>query len=492
MANKHLVDTSNFEVSALAKRGINAATVKKFQYKCGEFRGKQCQIANYYRDGSVIAQKVRFANKDFLFLGDSKEIELYGQWLWRSGGKMVVVCEGEIDTLSVSQIFGNKFPVVGLPCGAQGAKKAVARNLDWLSGFGTVIFCFDMDKPGQKAAQECAQLLPPRKSKVAHLSMHDANDMLRAGRAEDLSVEIWDAKTYTPDGILNGKDLWKIVSTENKKESKEYPWPGLNELTRGIRVGEIVTVTAGSGIGKSQVVREIFHHLLTQGETIGYIALEESVKRTALGLMSLAINQPLHLGLDEVDKKDLRKAFDQTLGTGRVYLYDHWGSAESDNLLSKIRYLAHSGGCRYIALDHISICVSGIEGGDERRIIDNLMTNLRSLVEELKVGLILVSHLRRPQGDKGHENGLATNLSMLRGSAGIAQLSDLCIGCERDQQSVDEADTTTLRILKNRWSGQTGVCSVLNYDHKTGRMTEAAINEVEIPEDQKEVTWLTV
>lgn len=465
------------QIQPLNNRGIHLDTTQKFKYERGSYNGKPCQIANYYNDGSRIAQKVRFPNKDFLFIGDTKQVGLYGQWLFKGKGKMVVVCEGEIDTLTVSQIFGNKFPVVGIPTGANGAKKAIKKELEWLCKFDQVVLCFDMDEPGQLAAKECAELFPPNKARVAHLPMKDPNDMLKDNKVAELTNAIWEAKSYQPDGILNGMDLWDLVSTEDKTESKLYPFEGINKMTRGIRRGEIVTVTAGSGIGKSQIVREFTHHLLNQGESIGYIALEENVKRTALGLMSLAINKPLHLGTEHVTEEELKMAFDNTLGTGRVFLYDHWGSTETGNLLNKIRFLATTGECGYIALDHISICVSGMEGGDERRIIDNLMTNLRSLAEELNIGLILVSHLKRPSGDKGHEDGAKTSLAQLRGSGAIGQLSDIVIGCERDQQSGDAANTTTVRILKNRWTGQTGVCSVLNYDINTGRMIEIATSE---------------
>ena len=57
--------------------------------------------------------------------------------------------------------------------------------------------------------------------------------------------------------------------------------------------------------------------------------------------MSLHLGKPVHL--EEVPTEELREAFDATLGTGRVFMYDHWGSTESDNLLAKIRYLAR--GC---------------------------------------------------------------------------------------------------------------------------------------------------
>jgi twinkle protein len=136
--------------------------------------------------------------------------------------------------------------------------------------------------------------------------------------------------------------------------------------------------------------------------------------------------------------------------------------------------MAKSLDCKWIFLDHLSILVSGQDDGDERKSIDVLMTKLRSLVEETGVGLLLVSHLRRPSGDLGHENGKEVTLSHLRGSASIAHLSDSVIALERNQQSDDEviSCTTTIRILKNRYTGETGVCSYLHYDKKSGRMSQ--------------------
>jgi twinkle protein len=130
--------------------------------------------------------------------------------------------------------------------------------------------------------------------------------------------------------------------------------------------------------------------------------------------------------------------------------------------------------CKFIIIDHLSILVSGLDDGDERRNIDMLMTKLRSLVEETQCGMLLVSHLRRGTGDNGHEQGKEISLSMLRGSHSIAQLSDGVIALERDQQAKDpvQANTTTVRVLKNRYAGETGIATYLLYDKDTGRMAE--------------------
>tara|TARA_R100000808_G_C2109047_1_gene123735 strand:- start:535 stop:978 length:444 start_codon:yes stop_codon:yes gene_type:complete len=134
-------------------------------------------------------------------------------------------------------------------------------------------------------------------------------------------------------------------------------------------------------------------------------------------------------------------------------------------------------GATHIVLDHLSIVVSGMDGGDERREIDKVMTQLRSMCEELNCSLFLVSHLRRPEG-RGHEEGAVTSLAQLRGSHAIAQLSDIVLGLERNQQDDEgEANVTTVRVLKNRYTGETGRCVELRYSTETGRLSERGFDE---------------
>jgi twinkle protein len=461
------------EIQSLTGRKIREDTCQLFGYRVGEFADKPAQLAYYFDPDTrkPVACKVRFQNKDFTFIGEPKQAPLYGQWLWKSGGKKVVITEGEIDALTVSQLQGNKWPVVSVQNGAQGALRSCKKAFDWLDSFQEIVFMFDMDDPGRAAAKECAQLFSPGKAKIADLPLKDPNECLKAGKGDDVINAMWNAKAYRPDGIICGADMWHDIISSETVFAVDYPWSSLNEKTHGLRTAELTTITAGSGIGKSAVVREIAYHLLNIGETVGMIMLEESTKRTALGMMGLAMDTPLHLRQDGVEESDLRTAFDATLGTNRLYLYDHFGSTAIDNLLARVRYMARALGCRWVILDHLSIVVSGLDaGGDERKLIDMAMTMLRTLVQETGIGLILVSHLKRPEG-KGHEEGAQTSLNQLRGSHAIAQLSDMVIGLERNQQG-ENPNETVVRVLKNRFSGQTGVAATLYYDEKTGRLTE--------------------
>lgn len=475
MSASNMIPLEELQISALPARGITKDTCSKLKYFVGEYKGNPCQVACYYDDkGSLVGQKLRFPDKSFAVLGKISGC-LYGSQLWSSGKKLVIT-EGEVDALSVSQVQGNKWPVVSIPNGAQAARKAIEANLEYLNNFEEIILMFDMDDPGRKACEDCAKVLPLGKAYIANLPLKDPNECLKAGRSGDLVSAIWNAKPYRPDGIVSGQDLYEkcVTDIDDLKDSVEYPWKALQNKTKGARHGELYVFTSGSGMGKSTILRELEYYFgVHRGELCGIVALEESTRKTGLELMSIHLNKRLILDPECADEDERSRAFKDTIGNGKFFLYDHFGSLDSNNLLSKIRYMIVALGCKRIFLDHISIVVSGMdndEDGGERKAIDKLMTNLRSLVEETGATLFVVSHLKRSD-KKGHEEGGQVSLSQLRGSGAIAQLSDMVIGLERNQQG-DNPNVLTIRVLKNRHSGETGVSGQLYYNTETGRLEE--------------------
>lgn len=466
-----LIDSGEFV--PLTKRGITQKTCTFYGYSKSHYNGRPVQVAPYHDSkGELVAQHIRFPDKKFIWTGDAGKAALFGQHLFRDGGKQVVVTEGEIDCLTVAQLWECKWPVVSIPSGAQHAKKALAQNLEWLEKFDKVILLFDNDEPGRKAAHEAALVLSPGKAYIATTPLKDANEMLLADRTKELIDSIWSARVFRPDGIVNGNELWE---TFKKAPTPGYdiPYPKLQQMTMGLRKGELWLFTAGSGIGKSTVVNELGYHLFKEhGLTLGVMALEETVKRASERYVSIALNCPIHLDRSRVTEDQLKEAFDSTVGSGRFWFYDHFGSSEVANILAKIRYMIVALNIDFLILDHISIVVSGLEENEEseRKTIDRLMTSLRSLVAETGVGVLAVVHLKRPDKGKSYNEGRQVSLSDLRGSASLEQLSDMVIALERDQQG-EESNISHVKILKNRPVGLTGRADDLSYSHETGRLT---------------------
>ena len=450
-------------------RKLDILTLQK--YGVG-FRGTDI-VFPYANDA---AAKVRIGGeKKFRIEGSwNTTPSLFGQERFSSGGKRILCVEGEFDALAAYQMLGTKYPVVSVRNGAQSALNDCKNNYEWLDSFDEVIFFFDNDSAGQEAQTKCAELFSHKAFTITPSNnLKDACEYMD-GHQQAFVASFWRAERWTPDGIVAGSSLYDAVMKPINKADVMYPYDGLNKLTYGIRQGELVTVTAGSGLGKSQFLREIIWHILQNTtDNIGLMFLEESTRKTGLSLMSLAANKPLHLPDCESTQEEKDSAFEQTLGTNRVFLFDHFGSSDVDNIVNRVRYLAKVVGCSYIFVDHISIIVSAQNNGDERKAIDEIMTKLRMLVQETGVSLICVSHLKRPES-KGHEEGAATSLAQLRGSGSIAQLSDMVIGLERNGQADDatERNTTRVRVLKNRFCGITGKGCSLLYDLRTGRMDE--------------------
>ncbi len=440
---------------------------------------KVCQLYKIYRDESYLrfpyfdsngrlkGFKVKTKSKDFKYEGETTNT-LFGQHLFPNKGKRIVITEGELDAASCYEAM-DKWPMVSLPHGAAGAKKDIQKQIPFLQGYEEIILFFDKDDAGRKATEQVADLLPQGTVKIAHLAepYKDASDALQNNDAEAIRRAIWDAKPYSPDGIVDGKSLLELVTTPSPPCDHKYNLEGLQDKTHGIRYGELTTITAGTGQGKSTFCRQLATDLLNSGERVGYIALEESNRRTALGLMSVAVGKALHLGEHEHDV--LQDAYDTTISNWNLYLYDHFGSLSPDIIYNRIEYMALGLDIKIIFLDHLSILLSGLEG-DERRMIDITMSKLRALVERTGISLFLVSHLRRTQTDKDHTDGAKVSLGQLRGSQAISQLSDTVLALERDQQSED--DIATLRVLKNRYSGETGVAASLKYNKDTCKFNE--------------------
>ena len=461
------------EAQRLVKRGISEKVCQQYKiYTDGDV------LRFHYFDGSGILKgcKVKTKSKVFTYEGETPGT-LFGQHLFPTSGKRVVITEGELDAASCSEAMPG-WPMVSLPSGAAAARKSIQRAIPWLQGYEEIVLFFDNDEAGRKATEEAASVLPPGKCKIASLQSDykDASDALSAHDSEAIRRAIWDAKPYRPDGIVDGRSLLDLVTTPSPPSDYDYPFEGLQRLLHGVRLGELVCVTAGSGIGKSSFCRELATSFLQNGERVGYLALEESNRRTALGLMSAAVGKSLHLG--EHDEATLTEAYQATLANWDLFLFDGFGSFDPDLIYNRIEYLASGLDTKIIFLDHLSILLSGLDG-DERRMIDTTMTKLRSLVERTGISLFLVSHLRRTSSDQNHEEGARVTLGQLRGSASIAQLSDAVIGLERDQQSTSCRSDTTVRVLKNRYSGEVGVACRLSYDLSTCKFYETEADDEE-------------
>jgi twinkle protein len=438
----------------------------------------------YYKGGKFTGYKQRvIESKQMFSKGDCKDAELFGSHVVKPNGKTLYITEGELDCVALYQILkelsglpGWEPSVVSLSHGASSAAKDISTSMDFVDSFQKIVLCFDMDDAGQAAVDDACKLLAG-KVYIAKYSEKDANEMLLKGKADELKWDVMKhAKMYMPDAIINYGDMWDRYTAGQERVS--YPWPEqwkeMNQRTYGIRLGELVMVTSGSGMGKTQFLREVEdHYFRTTDFKIADIKLEEDLVDSMDGMMSLYLNKRIHLPDTVTTLEEKKEAFDFYYGSRRFSGYDYFGGLDNDNLFSKIRWFAATGH-KIIFLDHLSIIVSEFASdGGERERIDTIMTKLAKMVKELNITIFLVVHLKKTD-KQPFEEGHVPSLDDLRGSGTLKQLSMTVIALSRNQQHTDGfcANTSELTVLKCRFTGRTGTADYLNFNDLTGRMTQ--------------------
>ena len=467
-------------IVALEDRKITQSTCQHFKVHSGLSEANGEVYEHYYpvsKDGRVCGYKKRSLPKTFSAVGDTKgQTELFGQFISPQSGKRLLITGGELDTLSAFQMLKEKYPqytpaVVSLPKGEN--VSAVKDNLTFVNSFDEVLIYTDMDEVGRKVADELAKLIG-FKAKIVKTSEKDASDMLTKGKKNEFISAYYDAEGRKPKGVVAGSS----ISLERiRKTTAPGYMTGYTELDRmlgGLRKAELTTLTAGSGIGKSTLARELGYRLRVQDLTIGNLFLEEPIEKTLQGYIALDNNvklSSLRANPNLLTEEQWSTSYTKLISSKWIGL-EHFGSLPTEDLMDKMRYLAYGERCDFIILDHLSLVMSGQASDNERKDIDLVMTELAAFVNESGVGILSVVHLSRNKGKTSFNEGGQVSLNDLRGSAALEQLSWNVIALERSQQATsdDEKNTSQLRVLKCREEGWTGLADTCTYNPDTGRL----------------------
>lgn len=475
------------KIREIADRCLTEETCRKFGVRSlvKDHRIQKHFYPYFNSSGVKIAEKTRVVDtKQFFWSGDNKDVALFGAQCQPTTGRFVVVCEGEIDCLTMWQVLGGRNTCVSIPNGCRAAK-AIKDNYEYLNKFDNIIICFDGDGPGKESAEKIAQILPPRKTKVMKFSadLKDPNAMLMAGKTQELVNLFWRAEEYRPEDIINIGDMFDRLSDYRKThEYTPTPWVGLNDMVQGTRPGQLIVMAAGTGMGKSAFLKSWMYHLVqTTDKLIGALYLEENPEETVISLMSLAAGMNLKKNQvwDSCNQEDLKKFFETCGANRRIELFEPLNNTEPDYVCNKIRYLAVARGCKFIFLDHLTYLVD--DSDDPRRALNRLVKMLHDLCVELDIVVIAACHLRKSAtSQRSSEEGGRVTLDDLKDSSSVKQLSDIVIGIERNSQDPDKdkANTSILRVLKNRDFGQKGPATALYYETDTTRLVELSVEEV--------------
>lgn len=488
--------TKDFEMAgfhgAIKDRRISDTIVRKFgvTVERNEVDGKLSKHHYPYFDkdaGNAVGTKVRSVpSKTFKTTGTLDNTGLFGQQLWREGGKFVTITEGELDALAVAEMFDGKWPVVSIKTGSAGAAKDIKASLEWLESFENVIICFDMDDAGKKAVDSILPLFSHNKVKVVTLPLKDAGEMLKAGKIKEFVSAWWDAKPYRPVDVVAFSDerVWDAFVKRGTEEIIPLPkaYGSLNAMMNGgLAAGEVTVIGALTSIGKTTMVYNLLYDMVVEGsKKIGAVFLESDLGEIAEKVVSLHSGENIPLvPMDKRDNSLYRKFYDDFKTNENVYLLEHLGMSDVDDLFSKMRWMAKGIDCDVLIVDPLHCAIKS----DENGTIDVFMDRCLKLAKETGVSIVIISHMRKPNVKDPHD----VNEYDMKGSGSINQIAFNTILLSRDKMSDDDytRNSTKVQLVKCRRTGRTGHAGWLYYETNTGRMVAGVEPKIKAVEDHE-------
>lgn len=471
-------------------RGISDEVYKQYRVRFGYDEQTGEVNSHYYpytEDNKASGYKLRKLPKEFSVIGKvGSESDLFGQAFFRnSAGKFIVLCAGEVDTLSAySMLNANRdtkydpIPCVSAGTGENGSHKQIAKHYSWFDRFEKIIVCYDMDNTGREAVKSLVSVLPKNKMFVMTLPMKDCNEMLVSGKEQSFINAFWQAKPYTPEGIAGSASFMDAVMKEAYAPRIEFPpfMAKFNDMTAGgPALGTIGLISAFTGAAKSTIVNECCYHWLFNIDLkIGVISMEQNLGQYSELVLSRHLNIKLN-AMRQEDKIALLKEgwvqekanelFKDSNGADRWYVIDDRDCPISV-MKKRIEQLIVQCGCQVIVWDTISDSFDMLTIDEQAQT----MMWMKGMVTQYPVSFILIAHQRKVgSGEKdGSQGGIGTE-SGVQGSSTLVKSAAWVVIASRDKMNEDEVirNTTNLFMPKNRGAGTTGECGKLYYDNKT-------------------------
>jgi len=455
----------NLTKDTAGRRGITETTMKAYGvYQLVNDEGKAVLEIYTYPDGTckgrVLPKEGFYTTKGF------KSDELFGMDKFNAGSaKAVTITEGELDALSAFQMTGSKYPVVSLPT-ATPSKGLLVKCRDWLNSFDRIVLSLDSDGKSDHFATKLASLFPNRVYVIDHDVFKDANEFLQAGRAKEYLAAWFNARKFVPENTFNSTSDFMGIYEEG--DDSAYVPTGIqafDDLALGLMQGHFTVFQAPEGIGKTELMRYLEYSMWQQQVPIAVCHLEETKRRSLLGLVSY------HLGLnltrkDLVDElgadADVRQAITDLTKDERLWQFSIGVDDDPTDILDKIRFFATACDVKYVFFEPIQD-LGYSRHGDEtlESFLSNLSTKLSRLASELNVGIITIAH----ENDDGN----------IRDCRMIGKRASVVVKLHRDKMDPDEEkkNLTTLMLVKNRPASQTGQAGLLRFDPDTFVLTEA-------------------
>lgn len=211
----------------------------------------------YFNRNHVVTVRAKAVGGNVLQAKDTS-IQLFGADNLR-GHAEVFICEGELDAIFLDQMG---YPACAIP----GAMSFQEHWVTWFDDAKRIFVVLDADDAGRKGAARIEQMLGrrakvvefpvPPTQKTTDVTEYFLRDLHTQEEFEELLDRYRGQRLFTfLDGIKERDDLLT-------REGIKLGWPDLDyALSPGLLPGQVVTVLAKTGAGKTAFLTQICHNL---------------------------------------------------------------------------------------------------------------------------------------------------------------------------------------------------------------------------------------
>ena len=421
--------------------------------------GANCRTIhfNYYRDGELIATKLRSGDKMFRQAKAGCEQIAYNLDNIKQTADCYIV-EGEMDALSLAEI--GYLNVISVPDG--GADKAMHWLVDYyethFADKQTIYIAVDNDTVGGGLAAELAKHFDPSQyvvvsdfgldPKDGH-PLKDANECLMALGPDTLRLKLSQGRTLRPEGDA---DMDKIGDELDELYNNGLPqgirigYPNLDNLMR-LEKGRLIIITGTPGSGKSQFLDQVAVKMNVHHEWRFSLFSPE--------MMPLALHMAMLVSkyTGKPFRKDELNPMTYQRAKERVKDAFHFIDPEDydlDNILNIARYQVRKYGCDALIIDpwnDLTMDGNGITKTDD---INTALLKILTFAQRMNVVVFVMAHPSKIGRNKDGSTPEPT-LSDISGSIHFYNRADIGIVVVRTKEE-DGREYTKIKIQKMRFA----------------------------------------
>lgn len=228
--------------------------------------------------------------------------------------------------------------------------------------------------------------------------------------------------------------------------------PTLDSYTTGWKGGQMITVGARTGVGKSVYAVNAAVAAIQAGKSVMFFSLEMDENEIHDRIVSCTTSIPQQgLKMGTVKEEDLPQLQEQIkeLKLSNLTL-DVDAKQTIDSIRAKALRKAQSReGLDLIIIDYLQLITAPGRFASRREQVDDISRNVKLLAKQLNVPVMVLAQLNRASSNNEEEDGLP-DVSHIRESGAIAQDSDIVILLHRERSHDGTLHPTKVILAKHR------------------------------------------